>query len=80
VVKVGNEVGLKNTLMVNLTNFGDFSVDINVYAFSKTVDWEEWRIAKEEVLKEIWRIIKRNGLEFAYPTQTVFLEKESNEI
>jgi MscS family membrane protein len=70
-----DKYGIKTTLLVYLDKFSDSSIDILVYTFSKTTSWEEWLRVKEDVLFKIWDIIEKNQLEFAYPTQTIYLEK-----
>jgi MscS family membrane protein len=76
-VKIGDELGLKNTLMVHLDEFADSSIVIDIYAFSKSVVWSEWRETKEDVLKKIWTILENNNLTFAFPSQTVYLKGEN---
>lgn len=61
--------GIKATQLVYLDRYNDFSIDILVYCFAKTVKWEEWLQVKEDVLFKIAEILKRNNLNFAYPTQ-----------
>lgn len=73
-VAVGNELGLKNTLFVNLDSFGDSAIMIDIYAFSKSVDWGNWKETKEEVLYSIMEILEKNNLEFAFPSQSIYIE------
>ncbi len=66
--------GIKTTQLVFLDRFNDFSIDILIYCFSRSVKWEEWLAVKEDVLFKLDEIIKKNNLEFAYPTQ-VWIQK-----
>ena len=61
--------GIKSTQLVFLDRYSDFSIDIMIYCFSKTVMWDEWLRVKEDVLFKIADILKKNNLEFAYPTE-----------
>lgn len=61
--------GIKSTQLVFMDRYSDFSIDILIYCFAKTVDWAEWLAVKEDVLFKIAAILKENNLEFAYPTQ-----------
>lgn len=61
--------GIKNTQLVFMDRYNDFSIDILIYCFSRTVNWAEWLTVKEDVLFKIADILKKNNLEFAYPTQ-----------
>ncbi len=61
--------GIKATQLVYMDRFNDFSIDILVYCFSRTVKWSEWLAVKQDVLFEIAEILQNNHLEFAYPTE-----------
>ena len=65
------------TLMVNFVSFGPSSLDFFVYAFTKTTVWTEFHAIKQEILFKIAEIISAQGAEFAFPTRTLHLEKES---
>jgi len=67
--------GIKNNQLVFFERLNDYSIDIMVYCFSKTVNWEEWLTIKEDVLYRITDIMKKNHVEFAYPTE-VRIEKK----
>ena len=60
--------GIKATQLVFLDRFSDFSIDILIYCFSRTVKWDEWLAVKEDILFKIAEILNNNNLEFAYPT------------
>lgn len=61
--------GIKATQLVFMDRYNDSSIDLLIYCFSKTVDWAEWLKVKEDVMFKIAEILKKNHLEFAYPTQ-----------
>jgi MscS family membrane protein len=63
--------GVKRTTMVYLDSFGDSSINILIYCFSRSVDWGEWLRVKEDILYKIADILKQNNLEFAYPTMMI---------
>ncbi len=76
-LSLDNKIGIKSTLLVYLDSFSDSSMDILIYAFSKTTDWEEWLRVKQDVLYKVWEILERNNLEFAFPSQSIYLEKNT---
>lgn len=61
--------GIKSTQLVFMDRYNDYSIDILIYCFSRTVNWAEWLEVKEDVLFKIAEILEKNHLEFAYPTQ-----------
>ena len=67
--------GVKKTLLVYIDKYNDSSIDILIYCFSKSPDWEDWLITKEDVLIKISSLVKKNNCNFAYPTQTIMLNK-----
>ncbi|MEN8303278.1 MAG: mechanosensitive ion channel family protein [Campylobacterota bacterium] len=71
--------GVKKTLLIYLDEFGDSSMNILVYCFTKTVDWEEWLATKEDVMHKIMEIFEKNSLEFAFPSMSIYNENDSKE-
>ncbi len=67
--------GVKNNLLVYLDSFGDSSINILVYCFTKSVQWGEWLETKEDVMHKIMAILKKNNLEFAFPSLSIYNEK-----
>ncbi len=70
--------GIKTTQLVFMDRYNDFSIDILIYCFARTVDWAEWLAVKEDVLFKIAEILEKNNLEFAYPTQVRIYRPEKN--
>src|SRR5690625_1913345 len=60
------------TLLVYFDAFGDSSLDILVYCFTKTTVWAKWLEAQQDVYLKIIDIVHANGADFAFPTQTLF--------
>ncbi len=75
-VSVEDELGVKRTLLVYLDEFSDSSINILVYCFSKKTVWDEWLAAKEDVMYNIMKILERNDLEFAFPSISLYNEKD----
>ncbi len=69
--------GIKSTLLVYLDKFSDSSIDILIYAFTNTTNWQEWLDIKQDIHFKIWEILENNNLDFAYPSQSIYFEKEN---
>ncbi|GEM_PF-614371 len=65
-------------LMVEFHNFGAYSLDINIYTFTKTTNWQKWRTAQQDVLIKAGQIIEKHGAQIAFPTTTVQLEQSTS--
>jgi MscS family membrane protein len=76
-VSLDNKIGIKSTLMVYLDSFSDSSIDILIYTFTKTTNWEEWLKVKQDILYRVWDILEKNNLEFAFPSQSIYLENNN---
>ena len=61
---------------IRVTDFNDSSIDVLVNCFTKSTQWHDYCVAREELILEIMRIVKNNGSDFAYPTRTIHLEKD----
>ena len=64
------------TTTIRVTQFNDSSIDLLIYCFTKSTRWYDYTKAKEDLILEIINIVKNNGSDFAYPTQTIHLEKD----
>ncbi|MBA1420228.1 MAG: mechanosensitive ion channel family protein, partial [Epsilonproteobacteria bacterium] len=71
-----DSLGVKRTLLVYLDEFSESSINILVYCFSKTTDWNEWLKVKEDVMYKIMDILEENHLEFAFPSLSIYQEDE----
>ncbi len=71
--------GVKKTLLVYLDEFGDSSMNILVYCFTKSVKWDEWLETKEDVMHKIMEIFEKNSLEFAFPSMSIYNEENSKD-
>lgn len=68
-------ISQKDSLMVNFDTFGDSSLNVFVYAFTKTSNWAKYLEIKENVNLEIMKIVENNGSSFAFPSQSIYVEQ-----
>ncbi|MGD9850168.1 MAG: mechanosensitive ion channel family protein [Nitrospirales bacterium] len=57
-----------------LDSFGDSSIDIMLYCFTKTVVWGEWLEAKERLAYHIKKVVEEQGASFAFPSSSIYVE------
>lgn len=74
IVSVNDLKGYKRTLLVYLDQFSGSSIDILVYCFSQSAVWQDWLIAKQDILLKIMDIVYGHGLSFAFPSQSLYVE------
>lgn len=70
------EIDTTQILMVNFVNFGESSLDIMVYTFTKTTNWVHFQNVQEDVFFKLLDIVVKHGAELAFPTQTLHIQPE----
>ena len=59
---------------VRIDKFGDSSIDIMLYCFTRTTNWGEWLEIKERLAYQIKDIVEGAGTGFAFPSRSVYIE------
>ncbi|CAB9539957.1 Small-conductance mechanosensitive channel [uncultured Gammaproteobacteria bacterium] len=74
-LKTHKEIDQSEPLRVFFNYFNASSLDFNIYAFTETVNKNEYQQVKQRILLSIADIITKHGAEIAYPTQTLHIQK-----
>ncbi len=61
---------------VRVDKFADSSIDMYIRCFTKTDDWDQWLAVKERLVIEIKKIVEKNSASFAFPSQSIYVEKK----
>ena len=61
---------------VRIDKFAESSIDMYVRCFTKTDEWEKWLSVKERLAIQIKQIVEKNGASFAFPSQSIYVEKK----
>ncbi len=67
---------LKGDMQVKLHDFGDSAINIMIYYFVDTLEYEVYLAVREEINYKIIEIVANNGSSFAYPTTSVWVKKD----
>lgn len=73
-VSINDLEGYKNACYVALSEFADSSINIELYFYTKAIGAKEFREARQELMLEFMRIIEKNGLTFAFPSRSIYIE------
>ncbi|MCK6507446.1 mechanosensitive ion channel family protein [Myxococcota bacterium] len=65
----------KGTMEVHLHDFSASSLDVLVYAFLDVPDWSQELQHRHRILLEWMRIAEELGVSFAFPSQSLYLER-----
>ena len=63
---------------VRIDKFNDSSIDILVYCFTSTNDWEQYLKMKEHLAFQIKKKVEDLKLNFAFPSQSIYIENNLN--
>ncbi len=60
-----------------LKSFGDFSINYEIVYYIESADYVLYMDTHQAICMNIFDQFEREGIEFAFPTQTLFLTKQS---
>ena len=58
-------------------SYGDYSLNIEIFAYVETIDWNEYLEVQEDILLHLKDIVEGAGSDFAFPSQTIYFERGS---
>ncbi len=64
-----------NGANVHFTTFGDSSLNVKMLFFIRTTDYSKFLQSRQNINLKIMQVVEKLGLEFAFPSTTVYLEK-----
>ncbi|MCC5866167.1 MAG: mechanosensitive ion channel family protein [Wenzhouxiangella sp.] len=73
-IQTHEDIATDQIIMVHFDVYGPHSLDIMVYCFTKTRNWQEFHRVREDVMLKIGEIIAAHGAEIAFPTRTLKVE------
>ncbi|EHR9109314.1 mechanosensitive ion channel family protein [Campylobacter coli] len=73
-VSINDLEGYKNACYVALSEFADSSINIELYFYTKEIGGKDFREARQSLMLEFMRIIEKNGLTFAFPSRSIYIE------
>ncbi len=65
------------TVRVRFADFGQFSLDIGVRIYALTQEFNEFHAIREDVLLRMSDIVKESGSSFAFPSQTLYMGRDT---
>lgn len=68
---------INEPMRVRFVGFGDFSLNVEVYAFVRTSDVSEFLGIQEDVLLRVMSLVEASGTGFAFPSQTLYLARDT---
>jgi small-conductance mechanosensitive channel len=62
---------------VHFFSYGDYSLKYEVVYFVETSDYNRYADIQQDINFRIFEVFKEKGIQFAYPSQTIFMAKEA---
>ncbi len=66
------------TLLVYFNEFADSSLNIFIYCFTNTAVWEDYLNIRQDVNLKIISIMEKLGIEFAFPSMSIYMENQND--
>jgi MscS family membrane protein len=61
---------------IRFVNFGAYSLDLEIFAYVQTSDFDEFLAIREDIYLRIMDIVAESGTGFAFPSQTTYLARD----
>jgi MscS family membrane protein len=61
---------------IRFVGFGDYALDLELFAFVPTTDFNEFLAVQEDVLLRLMDVVAASGSGFAFPSQTLYLGRD----
>jgi len=61
---------------VRFVGFGDSSLNVEMYAYVMTADWQEFLGIREDILLRVMAIVEQAGASIAFPSRTLYLSRD----
>jgi MscS family membrane protein len=65
------------TPRVHVIGFGDWSIKVEIYAYVDAIEVPKFLVIQEELAVAIIDLVRKSGAEFAFPSQTTYLARDS---
>ena len=65
----------EQTIFVYFTDFGDSALELFLYFFTKTTNWQEYLSVRQDVNLKIMEILESLGMSVAFPSHSLYIEK-----
>ncbi|HDL7822959.1 mechanosensitive ion channel family protein [Yersinia enterocolitica] len=74
-----DDIDQQQTLLVYFNGFGDSSLNIMVYCFTKTKVWAEWLAIQQHCYLKFIDIVHKHGADFTFPSRSLYFENSTAE-
>ncbi|MEM6738545.1 MAG: mechanosensitive ion channel family protein [Pseudomonadota bacterium] len=66
-----------DTIRVRFVGFGDASQDLEIRVYARTREWNDFFAIQEDVLLRVAETVRAAGSDFAFPSQTLYMARDT---
>jgi MscS family membrane protein len=68
---------VRDPIRVRFVSFGDSALNVEIFAYANTSDFNEFLSIQEDILLRIIELVEASGTGFAFPSQTLYLSRDA---
>ncbi len=68
---------LKDPMRVQFVGLGDSALNVEIFAYASTSDFNEFLGIQEEILLRVIDLVEASGSGFAFPSQTLYMSRDT---
>jgi MscS family membrane protein len=62
---------------IRFANFDNSALSLEIFSYVLTPDFAEFAAIREDLLLRIMEIVRKSGSDFAFPTRTIYMSRDS---
>ena len=78
-IAANDEKIIGSGMFTSIEELADSSINIRLFAYTKETAWAKYKVVKGNVIRQIIHRFREEGIEFAFPSTSVYIEKTGNE-
>ena len=67
------------TIFVYFTDFGESALEIFLYFFTKTTNWQQYLSLRQDINLKTMEILEKMGMKIAFPSSSLYIERPNPE-
>ncbi len=77
-IATNDEKIIGSGMFTSIEALNDSSIDIRLFAYTSETSWAKYKVIKGNIIKQIIHRYREEGINFAFPSTSVYIEKNGN--
>ena len=78
-IATNDEKIIGSGMFTSIEALADSSINIRLFAYTSETAWAKYKVIKGNIIRQIIHRFREEGIEFAFPSTSVYIEKMGNE-